>query len=55
MESRLLKNPIMAFLFESKCTCGHVFYELDSQIPRACPGCGQPNPEARGLPPKVVK
>ena len=55
IESRLLKHPIMNYLFEHKCTCGHIFYEVDSKIPRACPGCGHPNPETVTMGPKGGK
>jgi len=53
METKLLKHPIMSHLFEHKClNCSHIFYEVDSQIPRSCPGCGVLNPDAEGMGPK---
>ena len=54
METKLLKHPVFNYIFKHTCLCGHVFFEMDTQIPRACPGCGKLNPETRGLPPKMI-
>jgi hypothetical protein len=54
-DTKLLKHPIMSHLFEHKCSlCRHVFYEVDTQVPRACPGCGERNPLTEGFGPKSV-
>ena len=30
METELLKHPIFNYIFKHTCSCGHVFYEVDT-------------------------